>query len=235
MSISEAEKITVNTYDNIARIRRGMTTNKDFWRDIYLQFVRRLRNPRVLDLGCGDGRDAELHQSITGSLGGYSGLDLSYEMLICAKGRNLVDHKLVREKIVEAEPLVQGDFYKLPFRDNIFNLVWAPASLIHTPRELLREPLAEINRVTDVGGKVFFAMKYGRGEKWEEGKSAEDRRFVVYWGKGNFGEVLNDAGFSIVDAYVDSTRDNRHVPWLCVFADKNLRYKINLENETEKI
>lgn len=222
MSITESEKITMETYDRIAADRsREVTTNTNFWRDVYEWYMVWENKPRILDLGCGDGRDMVLHNDVFETLDNYCGIDLSLEMLKSAKSRDLVDHEKVKSNIIPGEPLVRGNMYNLPFKDGSFNIVWAVASLIHVPRENIGEPLREMRRVLSDDGGAFFAMKYGDGERWE-GKTEKDKRHFVYWKEDNFSKVLKDHGFQNLDCNIDNSRDNRGIPWLCVFSRKSL-------------
>lgn len=212
MPITKAETDTIKAYDAIAEARRGtVTTNIDFWKDHFLNLVSEKGFRRFLDLGCGDGREAALFQSIFGHLGGYVGLDLSRGMLNSTKSRDLKNPSLI-----------EGDIYSLPVAGESVEIVWAPASLIHTPREQIQEQLGEIKRCLSPEGKAFFAMKYGEGEKWEVGRTPEDKRHVVFWDVANFWEELEKAGFFVNYIGIDSVRDARGVTWLYAVATKRL-------------
>lgn len=186
-----------------------MTTNINFWKDKFLNLISEKGCRRFLDLGCGDGRDAALFQSVFGHLAGYIGLDISRGMLDSVKGRNL-----------KKPSLVEADIYSLPLASSSVDFVWAAASLIHTPREQIQEQLAEIKRCLILGGQAFFVMKWGEGEKWETGSLPEDKRHVVFWDVANFWEELEKAGFFVNYLGIDSVRDNRGIPWLYAVATK---------------
>lgn len=210
MLISTAERKTISAYDAIAESRRQSLTNDiDFWISEFQQLVGSCPNPLFLDLGCGDGREAALYQSLYGHLRGYTGLDLSKGMLESARRRQL------------SNPfLVNADMYSLPFSSDCFKYIWAAASLIHTPKDHISEQLAEIRRCLSSDGRVFFAMRHGEGQGWEDGRAPSDHRYFVYWTEAEFCSFLETNGFRIESSRVDTTRDKRGTAWLNVFATK---------------
>ncbi|MBI2310297.1 class I SAM-dependent methyltransferase [Candidatus Collierbacteria bacterium] len=210
MPITAAEKETIQSYDAIAESRRQSLTNDiDFWITEFQHLVGSCPDPSLLDLGCGDGREAALYQSLYGNLTNYVGLDLSRGMLECARRRQLLNPSSV-----------EADMYLLPFGSDRFKFIWAAASLIHTPKDQISEQLGEIRRCLGTGGRVFFAMRHGEGQGWEEGRAPSDHRYFVYWTKADFCSLVETNGFKIESSEVDATRDKRGMVWLNVFATK---------------
>ena len=122
--------------------------------------------PRILDLGCGDGRDAAY---LTDRGADTIGMDLSKEMV-----------KLARKKFPELE-FIRMDMRELGLNKDHFDCVWASASVIHIPGEQLRELEREIIRVLKPGGIFAFSYKVGQGEGFEYGESMKDKkRYFVY-------------------------------------------------------
>lgn len=210
MPITAAEKKTIQSYDVIAESRRqSLTNDTNFWITEFQHLVGSCPNPSLLDLGCGDGREAALYQSLYGHLRGYTGLDLSKGMLESAHRRQLLNPSLVN-----------ADMYSLPFGSDYFQFIWVAASLIHTPKNQISEQLAEIKRCLDADGRVFFAMRHGEGQGWEDGRTPSDHRYFVYWTEAEFCSPLETNGFKIESSKVDTTRDKRGTAWLNVFATK---------------
>jgi len=58
--------------------------------------------------------------------------------------------------------LARWDFRRLPFPDDVFGGVWAPAALQHLPRAQIRPALAELRRVQR-SGPVFATFRQGAG------------------------------------------------------------------------
>src|SRR3989338_7458860 len=111
--------------------------NPDFWRSEFEQFKTLLPHGKVLDIGCGGGRDALL---FVPSRYNYVGIDFSREML---------------EQAQRSAPnaiFVQMDMYALNFVPYTFDGFWAAASLLHIPKTKTPLVLREIHRVTKTGG-----------------------------------------------------------------------------------
>ena len=137
-------------------------------------------HPRILDLGCGAGRDLawlEAHEA------NGIGLDLSRSMLEQARR-------------VTAAALVQGDMSRLPFADGCFRGVWCSAALLHLPKAMAPAALAEFRRVLQPGGLCFIAVKHGTGEGWEaESYGLPAPRFFACYLPEELARLLTDAGF----------------------------------------
>lgn len=209
MPITEVEKETVQSYNAIAESRHQSLNDTRFWITEFQQLVGSCPNPSLLDLGCGDCREAALYQSLYGNLINYVGLDLSRGMLESAHQRQL------------SNPfLVNADMYSLPFSPDSFKYIWAAASLIHTPKNQISEQLTEIKRCLTSDGQIFFAMRHGEGSRWEEGRTPLDHRYFVYWTEAEFCSLLTASGFGVESSNVDTTKDVRGMAWLKVFAAK---------------
>lgn len=209
MPITQAEIETIKSYNTIAETRRQSLSNVEFWLPEFKKLIGNTSNPSLLDLGCGDGREAALYQSLYGNLGNYVGLDLSHGMLMTASQRQL-----------QTPAFVESDMYRLPFAESKFQFIWASASLIHIPKNQVMEPLSEISRTLAPDGKAFFAMREGAGEGWEVSRTLSDRRYFVYWTEAEFCSVLTTNGFRVESSQVDIIRDARGLSWLFVFASK---------------
>lgn len=68
-----------------------------------------LKQPLVLDVGCGDGRKTIIHEDIVGAL---MGIDIDLNALKRAKARGIL--------------VVRGDAKKLPFLSNSFEVALSP-------------------------------------------------------------------------------------------------------------
>lgn len=137
--------ITVNTYDRCA------AAYLEAWKD---------RRPRdsartfarlagagalVLDVAGGPGLDVRLLRDV--GLRAASG-DLSLECMRVA--RTFFPKGL----------LARWDFRHLPFADNTFDGIWAPATLQHLPRKAILAALGELQRVQR-GGPIFLTFPQG--------------------------------------------------------------------------
>ena len=147
-------------------------------------FAARLqRGGRIVDLGCGAGRD--LRAFLVRGLRPI-GLDVSYQLARLAKAYS-------------GCPVVVGDLRMLPFATDSFSGVWASASLLHLRRDDVRMTLAEIRRILQPGGHFFSSMKCGHGE----GADSKGRWFS-YFQPADWLSQLKEAGWDIVDSHASS-------------------------------
>ncbi|MDP9379783.1 MAG: class I SAM-dependent methyltransferase [Chloroflexota bacterium] len=110
-------------------------------------------DPRVLDLGCGAGRDMAWLEARGARV---TGVDLSTGMLEEARRR------------VRGE-LLQMDMRRLSFPDGHFHGVWCMASMLHLPKAEAPLALGEVHRVLVPGGALALSVQEGEGERWESG------------------------------------------------------------------
>ena len=103
--------------------------------------------PRILDAGCGPGRDATLLRLAGAEV---LGLDIARAMLHQAR------------QIDDAGFLCQGDFRRLPFAPASFDAVWCFAALGHLPPAAIPHALTEFRRVLDHGW-LYLVVRQGSG------------------------------------------------------------------------
>ena len=194
---------TVARYDRIAA-RFAVE-----WGDLRLEralaaFDRRVTGQRrVLDLGCGPGRDVEFLMELGCRV---VGLDLSVGML--AEGRR---------RLPDA-PFIRADLRLLPFASSSLDGVWACASLLHLPHAQLPAALAEIARVLQrPGGVLYLAVKGGQGERWCTDQDGR-RQFFAFYHPPDIETALRQAGFQILETWVAPDAAGRSESWITVIA-----------------
>ena len=191
---------TICAYDATA------TAYAERWFDLRLydemaRFTERLAaGARVLDAGCGPGRDAAWLAEQ-----GYAamGVDLSGGMLREGRARGVT------------VPLIQADIGHLPFEQGSFDGVWACASLLHIPRSRLPKVLQELARVVHPG-LFYAAVKGGSGHEWIE--SAGGRHLFVYWRLSELRMAISGAGFEVLGCWETADRAGRQHPWIGILA-----------------
>lgn len=139
---------------------------------------------RILDLGCGAGRDMAWHevQGVT-----VIGADLSAGMLAQAR--------------CQAQGgLVQMDMRRLAFPSGCFQGVWCNASLLHLPKSEAPGALVEIRRVLAADGVLFLSVQEGSGEMWEEQSYGElAPRFFARYRPEEMMMLLKGGGFALIE------------------------------------
>ena len=134
---------------------------------------------RILDFGCGPGRDLETFTR-EGHLA--TGLDGSAPFAAMARAASGCD-------------VWQQDFLALDLPDGHFDGVFANAALFHVPTQELPRVLRELHATLKPGGVLFTSNPHGRNEEgWNRG------RYGAYLDLGTWQRFLSDAGFVLRDA-----------------------------------
>ena len=179
----DALKTTIQTYDHSAALYADNIWEMRLDR-LLDAFVNRLEpDSRVLDLGCGPGRDTD-HLQARG-LNAF-GLDLSFGMLQEAKKRT-------------PWQFVQGDMRKLPLPPCRLDGIWLSATLLHLPRSDVSQALQEVRRVLKPKGILFLGVKQGTGESWQESKLGQ--RFFIYYRWDEIMDLICTARFKVVEEW----------------------------------
>lgn len=183
--LSDEEQTTLNSYNSIATDWSAKNSDPDFWKEEFTKFSLFLPAGKILDVGCGTGRDSEY---FTQHGYEYYGIDASEKMLSIAS---------------ETHPGVMfylQNFYELQFADESFDGFWAAASLLHVPKEKVSQPLEEINRVCKPGAIGFIGIKEGEGMGMVEWEDMGQERFYAYYSYKEFSDILEQAGFEVMEA-----------------------------------
>lgn len=132
---------------------------------------------RVADLGCGGGRD----------------LRLLRERGLKPIGLDSAEALAVIARQYSGSSVVVADLRSLPFGVNVFDGIWASASLLHLTRADMSAALTEIFRVMRAGGVFFGSVKSGTGEAWDA-----DCRWFTYYDVKEWTKLLGQAGLQDV-------------------------------------
>ena len=163
---------------------------------LYCDFLENVpQGGRILDLGCGSGRDAKAFIEK-----GYSVTAIDGSQSLC---------EMAKEKLgIKVECL---DFNELNYQEE-FDGVWACASLLHSSRDNL--PIV-INKIKDAllpNGVVYMSFKYGDFEGEKLG------RFFLDLNEEKFEEIFKKtSGLEIIKVWQsEDTRREKDVIWLNV-------------------
>ena len=148
---------TITFYNTNATAFFNSTVNVDM-ASLYAPFEKRLaKNARILDLGCGSGRDSKyfLTKGFT-----VTALDFSEELVALASeltGLNVLCR----------------NFLDIDFNQE-FEGIWACASLLHLTPEDLPVVFSKINRSLVPGGIFYLSFKYGNFSGLRNGRYFTD-------------------------------------------------------------
>ncbi len=181
------DNVTQSTYDRIAGKfdERTAEMGQDQTRAAE-QFAARLHpGGRVLDIGCGPGRDSfwmRAHGIAT------IGADLSAGMLQLAQSKGLGD-------------LAQMDMLHLALPDRSVAGVWCNAALLHLQKEMAPHALAEFRRVLIAEGVLFLAVQEGSSEGYEPVTYVNEplERFFARYQREEMEGMLQQSGFKIME------------------------------------
>ena len=173
---------TIDTYNKMALEYDQETTN--FWDRFPRTFIDRfasLVKERVLNIGCGPGRDALLFKE--------KGLDV-----ICMDASDEMV-KMCQSKGLYA---VCGDFNALQFDTNSCGGVWAYTSLLHVPKKDVTRALKEIHRVLEKGAVCGLGLIEGDTEGYKESAGVSMPRWFSFYKKEEVESLMTSLGFELV-------------------------------------
>ena len=152
---------------------------------------------KVLDLGCGSGRDSLYFKGL-----GYqvTAVDGSAEM--CRQAEKNI-----------GQPVINMTFDKLDF-ESAYDGIWACASLLHVPSNEIRDVLGKIERALKKGGYFYCSFKYGEYEGDREGRYYTDYTETSIYTLFSCVPCLNK-----VDMWLtDDARPERNDRWInCIY------------------
>lgn len=146
------------------------------------------KKPKVLDLGCGFGR--ELAVFVEKGYDTY-GIDGSKELL-----------KLAKKRAPKAKTKLMDLKNALPYEDTFLDGVWARNSLHHLEPNELSNAFLEIKRILKPNGILFIEWKEGKEPKVTKEEIAKGReRYYNLMMKKELVKLINDSGFKVIKNY----------------------------------
>ena len=147
---------------------------------------------KILDLGCGSGRDSLYFQN------------LGYDCIAV----DPIDEFLEHAKAIGVKKVLKGTAEELDFNKE-FDGIWASASLLHVKSKDLNDVLKKCARALKKNGVFYCSFKYGtfEGERTE--------RYYVDQTESSILSYIKDTGleFALVNMS-DDVRENRTDRWL---------------------
>lgn len=183
LSVEEKKKTVIDDYDDIAEEYAqeffGDTSDEKYI-DIFLQS---LEGKKVLDVGCGNGRDCKY---IAEKGFEINGIDLSVGML-----------KIAKERIPEGNFEVM-DMTNMTYPENSYDGIVSNCSLFHVPIEELPRTLANFKKILKPNGKLFLTLQEGNGESMiEEPYRPGVHIYMNYFSVDKILDLLEEHGFNI--------------------------------------
>ena len=165
-------------------------------------------NSKILDIGCGGGRNIERFAGQISENGRVVGID--YSEVSVEKSTKLNQDAIDAGKV----NVLQGSVSEMPFYDETFDIVTGFETIYFWPDFI--NDLKEVNRVLKKDGLVFFCneavYREGQMEKYDDLVELLDMKI---YSEDVLKESLEKTGFKDFKAYVDEEHD-----WICVTARK---------------
>lgn len=120
---------------------------------------------RVVEIGCGDGRDAK---EIVARTGWYEGFDPSGQLLEIAR------------KTLPQTSFKQADALSYQYPENL-DVVYAFASLLHLPKDDLQSVFARVAAALRSGGIFYISLKERSKYEEEVKRDAYGERMFYYY------------------------------------------------------
>lgn len=194
MSDEDPVERTIASYDMDAKEYTKRTLNsgdRSFCQDMMDRTLDMLPDtPRILDIGCGDGRDTAYFDNKGADV---VGIDLSCEMI-----------GIARQSYPKCTFLIM-DMRDTTFLPGAFDCVWASASFIHIPSSQIPLFETEIDRILSDEGIFAFSYKLGRGEGYEYTESMRNYpRYNVYHEPQDIADLFKL--FDVIEQYICSEK-----------------------------
>ena len=183
MTTHEADTVRAYDLDAAAYAANGATMPDSVRRDIEAFAERLGAGARVLEIGSGGGRDAQLMEEL-GLRVRRTDITPAFVALLRAGGH---DADLL-------DPLTDD----LASPEGPYAAVWANASLLHVARADLPVVLSRLAAVSDDGALLRISFKAGDGEDWSTHGSISNPRHFTYWRADALIAVVDAAGWGEV-------------------------------------
>jgi SAM-dependent methyltransferase len=165
---------------------------------LYQPFLAELpESARILDLGCGSGRDTLAFKNK-----GYQVDAIDYSEVLVKRATQLT-----------GIAVQQQSFYEIDIHD-VYDGVWACASLLHCDRNRLPDVLKRIHSALRCGGICYMSFKYGTTDREKDGRAFTDldeQQAKALLDQLNSVELLHQ--WSTVDKRPDRSEEWLNILW----------------------
>jgi ubiquinone/menaquinone biosynthesis C-methylase UbiE len=194
-------KEALETYNKYAEVYAEYLESKLLQYQLH-DFVSRLHEgAKILDVGCGAGRDLSYFAE-----DGFNalGIDMSDSLI-----------KICKDKKLDVKKM---DLLKMTFKAGTFDGLWCMATFSDIPKKEAGKALKEFAKVLKEKGVLYLAVKEGKGEKFVvKEKYGGASRFYALYTKAELVKLIEEAGFEIGRAVVSQDKKSK---WVEIYARK---------------
>lgn len=188
---------TIDYYNQFADEFAQATLHVDM-ETLYQPFLAELpESALILDLGCGSGRDTLAFKNK-----GYQVDAIDYSEVLVERATQLT-----------GIAVQQQSFYEIDIHD-VYDGVWACASLLHCDRNRLPDVLKRIHSALRCGGICYMSFKYGTTDREKDGRAFTDldeQQAKALLDQLNSVELLHQ--WSTVDKRPDRSEEWLNILW----------------------
>jgi SAM-dependent methyltransferase len=182
--VQQHEKITIAEYQATAERFRDGTWAHDVSQNRQALVAAMPCNPgRILDFGCGPGRDLVAFRAAGHEVIGLDATPAFVEMAQRASGCEVW----------------QQNFLNLDLPEQFFDGIFANASLLHVPQAQMTRILGDLQRSLVPHGAIVMSLARGYGEGFIDRPTGQ--RYTSYWEYATIAPLITQAGLSIVEHY----------------------------------
>ncbi|MDZ7785943.1 MAG: class I SAM-dependent methyltransferase [Candidatus Saccharibacteria bacterium] len=180
------KQVTVDTYNKsakeLAEYFRGIGSRvKDI--EKALELAGNTNNPKVLEIGCGDGRDAKEIVKRTKS---YLGFDISEELIKLAKVH------------APGGKFVVADAVRFNYGKDNYDVVFAFASLLHLNKSEVGDVLQKVHVALKENGVFYVSLKLANTYEEKVKDDKFGKRMFYFYNPQVIKELAGDA-YEVVD------------------------------------
>ena len=190
---------TISHYENRPDVFWEKTKDHDVSENYAHLFrsITHLKPWKILDFGCGPGRDLKYFSAC-----GHTPVGVEGCLAFCEMARSYAGCDVLHQ-----------DFLKLDLKAGYFHGVFANASLFHVPRGEFPMVLKDLHACLMSGGVLFSSNPRGAGEDFESS------RYANFMELESYRSIVEAAGFELLEHYYrPSGVPVDEAPWLaCVF------------------
>ncbi|MBS3171233.1 methyltransferase domain-containing protein, partial [Candidatus Woesearchaeota archaeon] len=167
---------TIQTYEETAEDYYKTHFDINEIKNIADFFIQNLNGQKILDIGCGPGRDAKYFSEHELDV---TGIDLTSSFIKMAS-KNMPNAKFK-----------QMDMRKLDFPETTFDGIWACASFLHVPKEDAKNTLLGFRKILKPAGLIYLSVKAGTEEKFVQKEEYKGRtKFFAFYTEDEFKNLI---------------------------------------------
>ncbi|MDM1377712.1 class I SAM-dependent methyltransferase [Myroides marinus] len=202
--MKKKKEITIDSYNKTANEYFNIVSEFNVLPEL-LDFSNLIKqNGTILDLGCGPGH----HSKYFSDLGfKVTGIDLSSEMIEIAK------------KVSEKSTFKIMDILHIDFKKGTFDGIWASASLLHIPKNKIKNVLKNLKEILVEGGILYISLKDGDGDEiFIDKRYGNVEKYYTYYKSNEILDLLQTVGFNKIEISLKDKRSNYDTSsWLHIF------------------